>query len=60
MISSTFLADDVITTLQKMKPDPFFSFAPVVDGRSLPRQPFTPDAPINYCKCADADWHQSQ
>jgi para-nitrobenzyl esterase len=32
--------------LQKMKPDPFFSFAPVVDGRSLPRQPFTPDAPV--------------
>ena len=29
-----------------MKPDPFFSFAPVVDGRSLPRQPFTPDAPV--------------
>ena len=39
-------ADHVITTLQKMKPDPFFSFAPVVDGRSLPRQPFTPDAPV--------------
>ena len=39
-------ADHVITTLQKMKPNPFFSFAPVVDGRSLPRQPFTPDAPV--------------
>ncbi len=39
-------ADQVITTLQTMKPDPFFSFAPVVDGRSLRRQPFTPDAPV--------------
>ena len=39
-------ADQVITTLQTMKPDPFFSFAPVVDGRSLRRQPFAPDAPV--------------
>src|SRR5579871_1937650 len=38
-------ADRIIAALQKMVPDPFFQFAPVVDGRSLPRQPFDPDAP---------------
>lgn len=38
-------AEQIIVQLQKMTPDPFFAFSPVVDYRSLPRQPFDPDAP---------------
>jgi para-nitrobenzyl esterase len=33
----------LLQTIDTMKPPPVF--APVVDGRSLPRDPFTPDAP---------------
>ncbi len=38
-------AEEIIAALQKMKPEPFFAFSPVVDDHSLPRQPFDPDAP---------------
>jgi para-nitrobenzyl esterase len=38
-------AEHIIAELQKMVPNPFFQFSSVVDYRSLPRQPFDPDAP---------------
>lgn len=38
-------ANQIIAALQAMVPNPFFDFGPVVDGRSLLRQPFDPDAP---------------
>jgi len=40
-------AEQIIADLQKMTPDPFFQFSPVVDNRSLPRQPFDPDTPAD-------------
>ena len=38
-------AEDIRGALQKWAPAAGLGFAPVVDGRSLPRDPFTPDAP---------------
>jgi para-nitrobenzyl esterase len=38
-------ADRLLDALKKASQDPGFRLGPVVDGRSLPRDPFTPDAP---------------